>query len=439
MFEFGFYEKEITPPLGCNMPGYGNVRPGQDVLDRLYARAAVIKEGNEAVALISVDSCTVENELVDVIADRIREYTGIPRKNVVVAYTHTHTGTPRFGTEGDENTTRNEEGYHIVMSKWVADCAILAYKRLKKCTIHYGVGQVEGISFCRDYYMKNSTPRTNPPRTSPDIIGPCGETDNDLPVLLAKDEAGNPMGAIISFACHLDCVGGEDYSGDYVSILAKELKKAYGEDFVTVFLQGCSGNINHFDVSKETDAPDHYVMMGRKIAKEAITVAEAAQQLEQSGLRTAFEVLSIDRLEVSPEKIAEAEHAVATIKKIEGIKIAADGTAPEQYLLMMSKSLLAFLKNTPDVIPIPVQVIAVGELKIYAFPTEIFSYFGKYVKQQDGGKCIVATLCNASRGYVTTPDLHYDTIYESRPGATRMQKEAGQIMADKLLEMGKTL
>ena len=106
---------------------------------------------------------------------------------------------------------------------------------------------------------------------------------------------------------------------------------------------------------------------------------------------------------------------------------------------MMSKSLLAFLKNTPDVIPIPVQVIAVGELKIYAFPTEIFSYFGKYVKQQDGGKCIVATLCNASCGYVTTPDLHYDTIYESRPGATRMQKEAGQIMADKLLEMGKTL
>ena len=38
---------------------------------------------------------------------------------------------------------------------------------------------------------------------------------------------------------------------DYVSILSKELKKFYGEDFVTVFLLGCSGDVNHFDVSKK--------------------------------------------------------------------------------------------------------------------------------------------------------------------------------------------
>lgn len=47
MFEFGFYEKEITPPLGCGIPGHFSLRRGMDVLDRLYARAVVIKEGEE--------------------------------------------------------------------------------------------------------------------------------------------------------------------------------------------------------------------------------------------------------------------------------------------------------------------------------------------------------------------------------------------------------
>lgn len=439
MLEFGFYEKEITPPLGCNMPGYGNVRAGLDVKDRLYARAAVIREGNETVALISVDSCTVENELVSLITDRVEEFTGIPRKNILLAYTHTHTGAPRFGTVGDEHTAQNEDGYHTVMTKLVADCAILAHKRMKKCTLHYGVGEVDGISFCRNYFMQNSTPRTNPPRTSPEIIGPCAQTDNDLPVLMAKDEQGMPMGAIVSFACHPDCVGIDEYSGDYISVLSKELKKVYGEDFVTVFLQGCSGNINHFDVSRAEDAPDHYVMMGKKVANEAVKVAATAEKLEQTDLRAAFEIVTLNRLEVSEEAIAEAKHAVATIKPIEGIKIAADGTAPDQYLLMMSRSLLRFLGNTPETLEVPVQVIAIGELKIYAFPSEIYCYYGQYIKEKDGGKCIVSTLCNGAFGYVITPDMRYDTIYEARPGASRMQGEGGQIMADKLLEMGKKL
>ena len=50
MFEFGFYEKEITPPLGCGVPGYFSIRRGSDVLDRLYARAVVVKENEEKLA-----------------------------------------------------------------------------------------------------------------------------------------------------------------------------------------------------------------------------------------------------------------------------------------------------------------------------------------------------------------------------------------------------
>ena len=249
MFEIGFYEKEITPPLGCGIPGYFSIRRGLDVLDRLYARAIVIKSGEEKVAILSIDGLHPKADICDVIVKRIESYTGIARENIMIAFTHSHTGLPfRFegiAFEDDEIVADSIKGYADVFARLVADCVTLANLRLTKATASFGKGEVHGISFCRDYYMKDATPQTNPPRTSPDIIKPVVESDKELPVLMIKDECGNPMGAIVGFACHADCVSGEKYTGDYVSVLSKELKKAYGEDFVTIFLLGCSGHVNH--------------------------------------------------------------------------------------------------------------------------------------------------------------------------------------------------
>ena len=36
---------------------------------------------------------------------------------------------------------------------------------------------------------------------------------------------------------------------------------------------------------------------------------------------------------------------------------------------------------------------------------------------------------------VPTLDMFFDTIYESRPGSSRLDKEAGYIMAEKLISM----
>ena len=442
MLKCGFYEKEITPPLGCCVPGYFSIRRGSDVLDRLYARAVVVRENEEKIAIISVDGCHPIGKLSEEIAKRVENYTGISRERVMIAFTHTHTGIPfsRGGIpfENDEIVADSIKGYVDVFIRLVADCAILADLRLEKGIASFGLGEVKGISFVRDYFMKNGTPRTNPPRTSPDIVGPVTEADYDLPVLMVKDELGTPKGAIVSFACHADCISGDKLSGDYVSVLSKELKKVYGNDFVTVFLLGCCGNINHFDVSKESDTPDHYVKMGKKIAGEIIKTVSFATELKGSGLKAGLEYLQMPRLAIEEERIEEAKHNIATIKEIKGIKLAADGTDPEQYKLAMSKRLMSFLETVPEVMNVPLQCMQIGEFTIYGFNSEIFCNFGKMVKEADGtGINLVATLCNEAYGYVPTRDMFYDTVYESSPGSAQMDKEAGYIMAEKLISMKK--
>ncbi|MBE6700858.1 MAG: hypothetical protein E7582_03095 [Ruminococcaceae bacterium] len=440
MFEFGFYEKEITPPLGCGIPGYFNIRRGCDVLDRLYARAVVIKQGDKRVAILSIDGLHPKTDICDGIAKRIEAYTNIPRENVMIAFTHSHTAIPfRFegiAFEDDEVVKESIKGYIDVFIRLVADCVTLANLRLVNATPFFEKGEVSGISFCRDYFMKNGTPRTNPPRTSPEILSSVTESDKELPVLMIKDDEGKALGAILGFACHADCISGEKLSGDYVSTLSKELKKVYGEDFVTIFLLGCSGDVNHFDVSKLSDSGDHYVKMGKKLAEEVVRVASKGEKLKENTLKSKLEYITIPRREVDEETILEARRCIETIPEKKGVKISADNTDPEQYKLAMAKRLVAFIDSTPQEFDVPLQCIQIGEFTIYGFNSEIFTEFGKIVKRGDKtGKNLVATLCNEAFGYVPTRDMFYDTIYESRPGSSRLDKEAGYIMAEKLISM----
>lgn len=438
MLKCAFYEKEITPPLGCHLSGYANLRKGSDVKDRLMAKACVFSDGEKAVALITIDALRIHYEVREEIARRVHAFTGIPEENVLVAATHTHTGIPERDYIGDKDAQQNQAHYFDIFPKLIADCAILAYQRLEDSALSFGIGNVDGISFCRDYIMKNSTPQTNPGRLNPDIVGPASETDNELPVLFAKSTDGTPLGAIVTFACHLDCVGGTEYSGDFSSELSKQLKKLYGEDFVTVFFMGTAGDINHFNVKTVEDVPDHFRKMGQKIAGEVVKVASFAEPICCDTLKCNFSIIKINRTEISEERIAEAKHIVATIKEIPGIKIAADGTSKDQYELMMAKKLLTFLEEAPEQYDIPLHFIQIGDVRFFGFPSEIYCYFGLSLKEKCGTKKrIVASYCNGLYGYVPTKDLFFDTIYESRPGSNRLSADAGYIMVEKLLEMSK--
>lgn len=436
MFKCAFYEKEITPPLGCNMPGYGNLRPGNDVGERLMSKACVFSDGKETVALIAIDSLHIFYEVREGIAKRVSEFTQIKEENVLVAATHTHTGIPQKGDNKDRKTTENQNYYYDVFSKLIADCAILAYKRLENSQLSFAMGNVEGISFCRDYIMKNSTPKTNPGRLNPDIVAPAAQTDNELPVLFVKNADGKPLGAITAFACHQDCVGGSKYNGDFSSELSRQMKKIFGEEFVTVFFEGTAGDINHFNVNVAEDEPEHYKKMGSKLAGEFLKSISFAKPIEGEEIKCRFEKIEIDRIKVDEEKIAQAKHIIETVKEIPGVKIAADGTSKELYDLMMAKKLIWMLENTPETVEIPLHYIQIGEVGFFGFPSEIYCCFGKEIKEKcKSKKCIVATCCNGAYGYVPPTEMFYDTIYESTPGANRLDKNAGYLMVEKLLEM----
>ena len=81
----------------------------------------------------------------------------------------------------------------------------------------------------------------------------------------------------------------------------------------------------------------------------------------------------------------------------------------------MSKKLINFVETYPEQVEIPFHFVQIGDVKFYGFPSEIFCYFGLYVKENcNAEKRIVASNCNGSFGYIPTENMFYDTIYVNK-------------------------
>jgi len=196
MIRCAFYEKEITPPLGSEIPGYYAKRVSTGVLDRLYVKAVVFDDGAGQTALIAVDAVELPAKIFDAIALRIQESVGIAPANIAVCATHTHLGVPA----GEPIGSVEDPEFMTMMCKLTADCVILARQKLQPCSLFFGTGRADGISFNRDYVMSDGSVCTNPGKSAGAIVRPYAENDPELPLLVAKDENGKPLGALISFA-----------------------------------------------------------------------------------------------------------------------------------------------------------------------------------------------------------------------------------------------
>lgn len=424
----GFYQKEITPPLGCYIPGYGDDRRGTGVKDPLYVRAVVLEDdaGNKS-AIAVPDSLMVDMEHTEAILARVKAHTDLTGENTVVTCTHSHTGTP-FWRYNEQDLAYMEHLFRIA-----ADCVILAWQRLQPCSVTYGKCNVEGISFTRDFLMKNGTIRSNPgSKRRLEILRETSPADPEFAVLFFRDEEGHPIGSVSNFACHCDCVGGTEYSADFPGVLSRLLKEEYGADFVSVFLQGCSGDINHIDQIHDTRSD--YREMGRILAEAVKNLAVSGKPLTGNAVRAARKELYIRRRLPTPELLARAKEVVAN----PDLRREGEAGAPAYKATL---NYVANYEGKPMEVRCPVQTLRLGDVWIFCLPGEIYHHYGQELKRScPGGKALVAEICNTRGGYCGTPELLENGPIPNVFGswlqlAAFLEKDAGQLMTDAALAL----
>ena len=434
MLKCAFYEKEITPPLECQMTGYFNARSAEGVKDRLYVKAAVFENDGEAVAFIAADACGLGEDLCNTIISRVERLCGIKAENIMVISTHSHTSPP----VGNAHICHRDDMYLDVFCRLAADCVILAYQRLVPVTLKYAKGHVDNISFVRNYRMKDGSIKTNPGWHNPDIVEVYDQKDPDFPILVAYDEEGKALGSISNFACHLDTLGIREYSGDFPSILSYEFKEKFGNDFVSLFMMGTAGNINHCNpFAKEPKKKDHYVMMGKTLANEAFRVLENAVEIENPVVSSKKETIVATRRWPSEEEIKEAEELAAKKELIDAQST--DRSLAVCYKGYLAERLLIAVRDKRKTANLILQLIKIGDVSFFSFPGEVYVSYGRDIKEgADTDKVFIATIANTNMGYFPTMELFSEkNLYEVKKSSARFEPETGNLMVQKLLEMQK--
>jgi neutral ceramidase len=235
---------------------------------------------------------------------------------------------------------------------------------------------------------------------------------------------------LVNFAMHPDVIGGGNadfISGDWPGLMSNTLSAVYGDDMVTLLLQGTCGDINHRPHDKTalpTGGPAKAEQLGRALAGATMVALERAEPMSDARLAVAHKVLEL------PYYTRDE----AIYKEMEALE-------KKEKLSIMEEANIRRVRDWPHdgkTTNVPIQTMRIGEVGLAAFPAEIFVRLGLEVKEwSQAPRTFVVELAN-DRVSTYVPDTdHADRgAYGQRPILSRwLASDAGRHMADAAIDM----
>jgi hypothetical protein len=277
----GFASVEITPPVGWRRAGGYSEFLSTGIHDPLLAKAMVLSQGSNLVALVSADLCSVPRELTDRARRQASAETGIPAAHIVITATHTHGAPEYFGPlrdflharalkENDGKDPRETIDYQALLVQRWAEVVVKAHQARKPVVLSVVTPQQSGLAFNRRFLMKDGTTGWNPGKLNTNIFRPLGPVDIDLPFVLARDaNSRQPVGSLTVFAMHTAIYGGGPFGACYPGHLQTNLRRLLdAPGMISLFGEGCAGDVNHIDVNSPTpqDGDTYPQIVGARLA-----------------------------------------------------------------------------------------------------------------------------------------------------------------------------
>jgi len=436
MYKAGFCEADITPPLGSIIPGDFKARFSIGILDRIYTRAAVIFDGEKKAAIATIDACGIYNDVTERVRERVAAHTDIAPEAIMVTATHTHSGGPTLDW-GEE--VRQDPNYITHIVNTTADAIIKANADAmegEEVSLVNAAKDVDDVGFIRIYKMKDGSYKTHGSKDLDLVEDHYTTPDNELRVIAAMSHS-RPTGAIVNFACHPAGVAGVKTSGDYVGALSRAMKRMYGPDFVTVFINGACGNINHIDIfNPETRVKGRHIYMGERLAAAAAELISGNPEKLSGKIAYTSEPVAL-RLRRPTKEAVEA--AYDTLMNLgDNYENSKPGTPNYTDTFFAMQAMMRMLDKR-TAIDTSVQLIDLAGVKIAGYPVQLFTEFGKATKAAIPG-AMVSIFANDYLGYGPYPDAMRPGVYEARLCATsKLVPEAGDMLVAAAVEANKRL
>jgi hypothetical protein len=428
----GLAEVNYKPDVGLDLVGNyrGEDYASRGIHDSLYSKALVAKDKRgEKVAILSIDICMLPKESIDFLREVIASGSDIKAQNIMIMATHTHSG-----PKPDLNNPKAKE-----FLTRAAGAVFLANERLMPTIISAGRSQETRISHNRRLKAKDGTTHMCWEKLEPGYITePWGSIDPDV-ITLTFEQEGKETGVLVNFGCHATTLTGNNwlYSADYPGYLAESVKRVKGKDFVSMFCNGCCGNVTQVDY--RIGFPDTFQecqRIGYMLGVSAMEAMENSIQMEGDIVTASREMVPLDRINISDERIEWAKKLMKIVEKEGMPPIQADGM-PDAYY---AKSWIEMREKQDIIDSAEVMVIRIGDLAFVGLPGEIFNEFGIEIKAKSPCRnTIVTGNTNDKRSYFPTkvsftqgPEgfTPYITGYETTPGSTLYEIGSGEKLAE---------
>lgn len=436
-FLFGTSAVDITPPMSHPQRRGASTGIGSP----LFAKAMVFKQGNNAGAILTCDLVLIPENLSRIVREKVTEITGIPYEHISITATHTH-NSPRiaidtYARKKDNGTLtqKDKNSYVAQLIDSMVNAIVIAYHNLNETEIISGISRVEGIAFNRRYLMSDGTVRTNPGPLNPQIIEPAGPVDNEVHFVLFKMKKEKSFTSSLTvFACHTATKGGTDFHADYPHYIEVKLKECFGDDFISVFGIGASGNVNTTDVVKPRSERGNVTeKLGSEIAKSIIEDFDRAANTKVN-FRVISRIIDMPLQNISQQDLewARGEIEIPNLDKGRLSEVRKAKIIHLDYLKHNS-AIPPSACDKPWLLPIELQVFRLSkDVAIIAIPGELFVELGLEIKKRSPfANTLVITLANTHISYIPTKQAFSEGGYEvvnSRLGVGSGEKLVDEIV-----------
>lgn len=422
----------ITPPFDCELSGFV-AREGRcrGVHDPLYARALVLADGKEKIALVSADLIGVDTKLLAKVREKVAELTDLDPSAVILSATHTHSGPV---TLQDAYLGETDLTYLSGLINNIAGAIYQANQNLEPVSLFVGEGDCRSVG--KNRRQKN------------------GPTDSQVLVLRFQG-ANGPKAILVNYACHPVVLGPDNLlvTADYPFYMVNALEQVYPGTQV-MFMNGATGDVNvghNTADSIKGKGNDRRTFreaarLGRILAGVALTASENAVLQNSFNIRYTTQEISLPFEQVGTVDFYLQEAAtwkqLAVELKQKGASFGEYHQAElwEKWALKMAK--LRQANKIESEFKAEVAAFSLGEIEFATLPGEFFHEFALMIKKERAPRrVLILGYTNHNIGYVAPKSVYDEGGYEVNDSyryyglPSRLTRGTGEEVIQTLLTM----
>ena len=449
-FKLGAAKTGMTPPKGSIIGDSYGIRVSEGVHDELYIKTLVFEQAGQRVAFITLDVISLPHLLVMTSRALIHKQTGIAVNNIILNATHLHAGpqmNPLFWDVVGGSAKLKSQEYTHKMPELILESVESAISKIQPVHVSIGNVQETSISFNRRFLMKDGTFKTNPGKLNPNIVRPAGPIDPSLSMVYFESLDKKPVAILVNFALHVAVVGGNNFSSDFPGVMSNLIGKVKGEEVVTVFTNGTSGNINHIDVSNSNQLSgfDESERIGTILADRVLNALNSLRPIPITSLKATIQAVNLPVFKVVEKlEMIWAKDVISKFGKPKGSGFADVVSAWRILDLVKYQGGLDTRHNSTTTVPLTVDgsalesevsVIAFGDqMALVGFPGDAFVELGLGIKLNSPFPFTIVSeqSGNGTLSYIPNKKAFPEGQYEVN--SARYRSGGGESLVDAALE-----